>query len=207
MPETKRTRPTASIAPAIPPLLVPQLPIAPLLPPVHVVDLMTAAGSAIFRAQWKAMEAKIIECPALSDAMPRIQDDVRCGALCRRQRFRQFRVAGDCRYRTRRQARRGYGVVLLVPHNADNPRGCRWFRHRRGDDGAAGECRRLRGVWSSGHPWHLAIDPDFRVIVDIHPHTVIAPAVSKPAAAAGECQRCAEPDEDTYPLLAWRRVR
>ena len=70
MPETKRIRPTASIAPAMPPLLVPQIPIAPLLPPVHVVDLMTAAGSAIFRAQWKAMEAKIVECPALSDAMP-----------------------------------------------------------------------------------------------------------------------------------------
>jgi len=70
MPETKRIRPTASIAPAMPPLLVPQIPIAPLLPPVHVVDLMTAAGSAIFHAQWKAMEAKIVECPALSDAMP-----------------------------------------------------------------------------------------------------------------------------------------
>jgi hypothetical protein len=51
-------------------LLVPPLPVAPLLPPVHVVDLMTAAGSAVFRAQWKAMEAKLVECPALSDAMP-----------------------------------------------------------------------------------------------------------------------------------------
>ena len=51
MPETKRIRPTASIAPAMPPLLVPQIPIAPLLPPVHVVDLMTAAGSAIFSAR------------------------------------------------------------------------------------------------------------------------------------------------------------
>src|ERR1700739_4932802 len=70
MPEHKRTRPTASIAPAAPPLLVPQLPIAPQLPPVHVVDLMTDAGSAVFGAQWKAMEAKIVECPALSDAMP-----------------------------------------------------------------------------------------------------------------------------------------
>jgi hypothetical protein len=41
-----------------------------LLPPVHVVDLMTAAGSAVFGARWKAMEAKLVECPALSDAMP-----------------------------------------------------------------------------------------------------------------------------------------
>jgi gluconolactonase len=35
-----------------------------------VVDLMTAAGSAVFGAQWRAMEAKIVECPALTDAMP-----------------------------------------------------------------------------------------------------------------------------------------
>jgi hypothetical protein len=70
MPEKKRTRPTASVAPATPPLLVPQLPIAPLLPPVHVVDLMTAAGSVVFGAQWRAMEAKLVECPALADAMP-----------------------------------------------------------------------------------------------------------------------------------------
>jgi gluconolactonase len=70
MPENKRNRPTASVAPATPPLLVPQLPSAPSLPPVHVVDLMTVAGSAVFGAQWKAMEAKIVECPALTDAMP-----------------------------------------------------------------------------------------------------------------------------------------
>jgi gluconolactonase len=70
MPETKRTRPTASVAPAMPPLLMPQPAIAPLVPPVHVVDLMTAGGSAVFGAQWKAMEAKIVECPALTDSMP-----------------------------------------------------------------------------------------------------------------------------------------
>jgi hypothetical protein len=35
-----------------------------------VVDLMTDAGSAVFGARWRAMEAKIVECPALSDAMP-----------------------------------------------------------------------------------------------------------------------------------------
>jgi hypothetical protein len=70
MPETKRIRPAASVAPARPPLLAPPLPSAPLLPPAHVVDLMTAAGSAVFGAQWRGMEAKIVECPALSDAMP-----------------------------------------------------------------------------------------------------------------------------------------
>jgi gluconolactonase len=70
MPESKRTRPTVSAPPAIPPLLIPQPPIAPLLPPAHVIDLMTAEGSAMFDAQWRAMEAKIVECPALADAMP-----------------------------------------------------------------------------------------------------------------------------------------
>ncbi len=54
----------------MPPLLMPQPAIAPLVPPAHVVDLMTAQGSAAFGAQWKGKEAKLIECPALSDAMP-----------------------------------------------------------------------------------------------------------------------------------------
>jgi hypothetical protein len=40
------------------------------VPPAHVVDLMTDAGSAVFGARWRGMEAKIVECPALSDAMP-----------------------------------------------------------------------------------------------------------------------------------------
>jgi hypothetical protein len=64
------TRPTVSTPPANPPLLVPQPSIAPLLPPAHVIDLMTVEGSAIFAARWRAKEAKIVECPALADAMP-----------------------------------------------------------------------------------------------------------------------------------------
>jgi gluconolactonase len=70
MPASSYTRPTVSVAPAMPPLLMPQPPIAPTLPPAHVVDLMTAGGSAAFGARWKANEAKLVECPALSDAMP-----------------------------------------------------------------------------------------------------------------------------------------
>lgn len=70
MTANKYVRPTVSAAPATPPLLIPQPPLAPLLPPVHVVDLMTLAGSAMFGAQWKAMEARIVECPALTDSMP-----------------------------------------------------------------------------------------------------------------------------------------
>jgi hypothetical protein len=70
MPTNRYLRPTVSAAPASPPLLMPQPPIAPLIPPVHVVDLMTKEGSAMFGARWKGMEAKIVECPALSDSMP-----------------------------------------------------------------------------------------------------------------------------------------
>jgi hypothetical protein len=49
---------------------MPQPPLAPLVPPAHVVDLMSVAGSAAFGARWKAKEAKLVECPALSDSMP-----------------------------------------------------------------------------------------------------------------------------------------
>jgi gluconolactonase len=70
MPDNKWTRPTASVAPASPPLLAPPHPVAPLVPPAQVVDLMTAAGSAVFGARWRGREAKIVECPALTDAMP-----------------------------------------------------------------------------------------------------------------------------------------
>ena len=70
MPANIYARPTRSIAPARPPSLTAQPLIAPLLPPVHVVDLMTVDGSAAFGARWKAMEAKIVECPALADSMP-----------------------------------------------------------------------------------------------------------------------------------------
>jgi hypothetical protein len=70
MPTKTYTRPTVSAPPAMPPLLMPQPPIAPLVPPVHVVDLMTADGSASFGARWRSKEAKLVECPALSDSMP-----------------------------------------------------------------------------------------------------------------------------------------
>jgi len=70
MPAKPYVRPTASAPPAMNPLLMPQPVIAPLIPPVHVVDLMSEAGSAAFGARWRGKEAKIVECPALSDSMP-----------------------------------------------------------------------------------------------------------------------------------------
>lgn len=70
MAQSTRIRPTQSLAPPMPPLQMPQPPIAPLVPPVHTVDLMTEAGSAAFGAEWRAMEAKLVECPALTDSRP-----------------------------------------------------------------------------------------------------------------------------------------
>ena len=59
---------TQALAQALPPTSAPQ--IAPALVPAHVVDLMTAEGMAAFGAQWKHMEARIVEGPALPAAMP-----------------------------------------------------------------------------------------------------------------------------------------
>ena len=53
-------------APAPPPLPV----MPPSLPPAHVTDLMTAAGSTTFGAQWRVMDVKIVEIPAIPNAMP-----------------------------------------------------------------------------------------------------------------------------------------
>jgi gluconolactonase len=58
----------AASAQPLPPTSPPQL--APVLPPAHVVDLLTADGMAAFGAQWKHMEVKIVEGPALPNAMP-----------------------------------------------------------------------------------------------------------------------------------------
>jgi len=57
---------SAAQAPSPPP--APIMP--PSLPPSHVVDLMTAEGSAAFGAQWKVMDVKIVEVPAIPNAMP-----------------------------------------------------------------------------------------------------------------------------------------
>jgi gluconolactonase len=51
-------------APAPPPLL------APSLPATYVVDLMTGQGSASFGAQWKTMEAKIVDAKPIPEALP-----------------------------------------------------------------------------------------------------------------------------------------
>ena len=59
---------TAALAQALPPTTPPA--IAPTLVPGASVDLMTAEGAAALGAQWKTMEAKIVEGPALNGAQP-----------------------------------------------------------------------------------------------------------------------------------------
>jgi len=70
MPARKYVRPTVWVPPAVSAVLQPQPPLAPSIPPVHVVDLMTEAGSAAFGARWRVKEAKLIECPALTNSLP-----------------------------------------------------------------------------------------------------------------------------------------
>ena len=57
----------AAQAPA-PPAPAPVL--APSLPATYVVDLMTAEGSAAFGAQWKTIEAKIVDAKPIPEALP-----------------------------------------------------------------------------------------------------------------------------------------
>jgi gluconolactonase len=61
-------RAAAQAPPAATP--APQPVIAPSLPPAKVVDLMSAEGVALFNAQWKNMDAKIVEVPAMPNAGP-----------------------------------------------------------------------------------------------------------------------------------------
>src|SRR5258705_1800006 len=58
-----------SLAIAQPP--APPAPIMPpLLPPTHTVDLMTQDGITAFGTQWRISDVKIVEVPAIKDAMP-----------------------------------------------------------------------------------------------------------------------------------------
>jgi len=59
---------SSSVAQAPPPRPAPIMP--PSIPPAHVIDLMTAQGSATFGAEWKVSDVKIVEVPAIQGAMP-----------------------------------------------------------------------------------------------------------------------------------------
>ena len=59
---------STSVAQAPPPRPAPIM--APSIPPAHVLDLMTAQGSAALGAQWRVSDVKIVEVPAIQGAMP-----------------------------------------------------------------------------------------------------------------------------------------
>jgi gluconolactonase len=61
------TSQAAAQAPPVPPVLPV---VAPVLPPSRVVDLTTIDGMAVFGGQWKNMDAKIVEVPAMPNAGP-----------------------------------------------------------------------------------------------------------------------------------------
>jgi hypothetical protein len=70
MPANTYIRPTRSLPPPMNPLLAPQPPIAPFTRRVHVVDLMTQEGSAVFGAVWRGIKVKLVEYQALTDSIP-----------------------------------------------------------------------------------------------------------------------------------------
>ena len=86
IPTIARAQTTAppAAAPAPP---APQMP--PSLVPSKVVDLMTAEGSAAFGAQWKSMEAKIVEGPAIANAIRQARGRLRQRHRSNRGRNRQ----------------------------------------------------------------------------------------------------------------------
>ena len=120
-------RPTVSAAPPIPALLMPQPAIAPLVPPAHVIDLMTASGSALFGARWRAHEAKVVECPALTDSMPEFKTTYDIEPHAEITGFDDFRLANGRTRRPGREARWRHGVLLLVPYDPDGTGTCYGF--------------------------------------------------------------------------------
>src|SRR5262249_8120928 len=70
MPASPDGRPRGGVPRAVWAVPQPQPPLAPSIPPAHVVDLMTEAGSAAVGAVWRVKEAKLVECPALTNSLP-----------------------------------------------------------------------------------------------------------------------------------------
>ena len=75
---------------------------------------MTTEGAAVFNAQWRYMDVKLVEAPPRQGAGPRLQDGLGRTAARRRGELRRFGVAGDRTEGAERPARRRppvHGVV------------------------------------------------------------------------------------------------
>ena len=120
MAQSERIRPTHSVLPGRPPLLTPHPAVAPLIPPAHVVDLMTDVGSAVFGAQWRAKEAKLVECPALADSRPEFKTTYDVEPHAEERGYDDSGWEAVPANRSRRPSRRRHDLILLVPRDADN---------------------------------------------------------------------------------------
>ena len=129
--------PVIIAATPIQPLAAPQPAIAPSLPPVCTVDLMTLEGSAIFGAQWKTREAKIIEVPAIPDAMPEFTTTYDIDPHAGGSGFRRLGVARHPADRIGGEARWRQSVLPMVSHVVDDP-DPDWYLRSSGCQGRAG---------------------------------------------------------------------
>ena len=66
--QTQEVQAPSAAAPAAAPAPRPRM--APGVTPVHSVDLMTADGTAVFRGQWRNMDARIVEAAPRPNAAP-----------------------------------------------------------------------------------------------------------------------------------------
>jgi len=140
-------------APAPPP---PQTP--PSLVPSKVVDLMTPEGSAVFDAQWKSMEAKIVEGPAIANAMPGFKTsyDIQPHAGERGFDDSSWPVIGAKGLADRR----GGGKVSFIWYRANltipaKGGGLRHVRRHGGAHGLRGRLRGSLGQWADAAPRRL----------------------------------------------------
>ena len=127
----------------LPPTSPPQP--APVLPPAHVVDLLTADGMAAFGAQWKSMDVKIIEGPALPNAMPGYKTSYDISPHAGVKGFDDSSWPTLEAQAAAGSARRRQGLVPVVSHQSDHAGQDRQLRHRKRQGGADRLCGRLRG--------------------------------------------------------------
>ena len=93
----------AAVSLTVTPLAIAQAPVVPppapimppQLPPTHSVDLMTQDGITAFGTQWKISDVKIVEVPAIKDAMPKYKTTYSIEPRAGAKDFDDFEVGGN----------------------------------------------------------------------------------------------------------------
>ncbi len=88
---------------------------------------MTNPGSAMFGAQWKTMEAKIIEVPPIPEHLPGYNSAYDIAPHAGEAAIRRFQMAGNPGHGFACTPRRRTRLLHLVPQQPDNPRENRRF--------------------------------------------------------------------------------